>query len=123
MTPAELKTTMEAIGVNRSQVYEAAGIVMQHIYVLTSPKRTLDVPGYVADVVRDLERRFDAAADRLATDHLSSPEAEALHWHTTAEGFRDAVPELDGWPLSAQGLLLAEVRRRIDRPVPIVWAA
>jgi hypothetical protein len=123
MTPAELKTKMEALGVHRSQVYERAGIVMQHIYVLSSPKRTLDVPEYVAAVVLELEQDAEAAADRLATEYLSDPEAEVLPRYTSLADFHRHVPELDGWPLDSQGPLLTEVCRRIDRPVRIEWAA
>lgn len=121
MTPAELKTTLEAIGCTRAQVYERAGISMQRLYDFTSPSRTAEVPAYVADAAHELEAAFSAAADRLATEYLSDPEAECLLRYTSEVDYWATTPELDGWPLSSQGLLLAEVRRRLDQPARIEW--
>jgi len=94
---------------------------MQRLYDFTSPTRTAEVPAYVVTVVRELEARFTAAADRIATEYLSDAEAECLLRYTTEVDYWATTPELDGWPLSSQGLLLAEVRRRLDRPARIEW--
>lgn len=123
MNAAELKTTIDALGVTHAQVSGQAGCSEAYLYRQVRTDHPGEVPDYLAAAARKLERRFEQAADRLANEYLENAEAECLPRYTTLRAWNRAVPEIKGWPLSAQGLLLAEVRRRLDRPVRIEWAA
>lgn len=123
MTAAEAKTALDALGITHDMLAQAAGISPARLYALVHPNRTLPVPDGLAAAVREHQVAFDTAADRMATEYLSDPEAEALERHTAVDEFWEAVPELRGWPFQSQGLLLAEVQRRLDAPVRIEWAS
>lgn len=108
MTPAELRTAHDALGLTADFLAERAGLHVNMIWRYEHTSRKGDVPVDVAITVRALSVEMDAAADRLA-DELA--EEEELPRYVAAEDYWMAVPELDGWPRESQGILLAEVQR------------
>lgn len=123
LTSADVKTALEALGLTHDWLALAAGISPARLYVLVNPDRTDWVPESLATAVREAQVAFDAAADRLATEYLDNPEREYLLRWRAVDQFWAATPELVGWPFQSQGLLLAEVQRRIDTAVRIEWNA
>lgn len=111
MTPAELRTAHDAIGVSTEFIAAAIGCHVNMIWRYESPKRGQAVPDKVAEVVRDLVTEFDAAADRLV-ELAKASEDGALPRFAEIEDFYAAIPSMDGWGERTQGLLVAEAQRR-----------
>ena len=114
MTPADYKTAHEALGLTTAFLAERTGVVVGRIWAYEHHDRTRMVPPPASKVMRELMACWDAAADRLARE---ARPGEFIPRQTTPEAFYAAVPELDGWPMEAQGPLLAEVQRRVQLPI------
>jgi hypothetical protein len=122
MRPAEYRTKIEALGLERQFVAVLTGVTVSRIYTYQREGRVRDVPPVAAGVLADLEREFDLAAERIARD-AESPEVEHLLRYPDEAAFHEAVPELDGWPLGVQPFLLAEVQRRLGDRIGIEYAS
>lgn len=113
MSPAELRTAHDALGVSTDFLAERLGISTQQVWRYESPKRTADVPERVAEVVRDLLNDQECAVERLAAELAGTD--DPIPRYVLMEDFDMAVPEMAGWGASAQGLLIVEVQRRLER--------
>lgn len=119
MTPAEFRTYHDALGVSADFVASEIGVHINMIGRYESPTRRLPVPDQAADVMRHLVTSWDAAADRLAAQ-CRRPGVDVIPRHVELETFYERVPELRGWGVVAQGLLLAEVQRRVQLGIEYV---
>ncbi len=113
MTPAELRTAHDALGVSTEFLADRLGISSQQVWRYEHPGRTADVPDRVAEVIRDLLNDQDVAAERI-TEELAQSD-EPIPRYVSMDDFDMAVPEMAGWGPNAQGLLIAEVQRRLER--------
>lgn len=120
MTPADFKTAVESLGLTHEFVATAVGVSAQRVFLYGDPRRLIDVPQNAADTLRSMLRDFEIAADRLAAE-IQTPEVECVPRYITEDEFWAAVPELQGWPLSSQAMLLAEVQRRTEHSLHIEY--
>lgn len=114
MNPAEFKTGHESLGVSTDFLTKRVGVNATTIWKYERTDRGLPVPEHAAEVMRGLLDDFESAVER------TSAEAVERGWilrHVPVEAFYEAVPELAGWGPLAQGLLLAEVQRRVSLPI------
>ena len=116
MTPPDLRTAHDALGVSAETIAAIVGCHVNMIWRYESPSRTADVPDHVADAVRDMLNDFECAAERIAAE-VAESEDGTIPRATTAQGRDDHAPEIAGWGAAAYGLLIAEVQRRTVRPV------
>lgn len=122
MTPAEFKTAHEALGLSAEFLSDRLGIHVNRIWAYEHHERRAPVPDHAAEAMRDLLNDFECAVERIASES-EGPEVESLPRYVKLERFHAAVPELAGWPLLSQSLLLAEVQRRLPSlPVEYVRA-
>lgn len=120
MTPAELRTAWDALGVSAQFVAERAGVGVSLVWRHAAVDRgELPVTDRIGDAVRDMLNDWDAAADRLTTE-LRDTDADSISRHVELDAFYAYAPELRGWGVKAQGLLLAEIQRRLQLPIEYV---
>lgn len=117
MNPAEFKTAHEALGLSTDFIAKRVGVHSQMIWRYESPDRATDVPPRAERVMRELLAQFDAAADRVAGECEGS---RTIPRYPNLDDFYAAVPELTGWGMAAQGMLIAEVQRRLALPIAYV---
>jgi transcriptional regulator with XRE-family HTH domain len=113
VTPAELRTAHDALGVSTEFLAERLGISSQQVWRYENPKRTADIPERVAEVVRDLLNDQECAVERITSELAASD--DPIPRYVSMDDFDMAVPELRGWGPNAQGLLIVEVQRRLER--------
>lgn len=119
MSPAELRTAHDALGVSTELIAERIGCHVNMIWRYEHPDRQRPVPLKVEEAVRDMLNDFDVAAERIAAEVEVRGEGFVPRY-TSAAVFDQAVPELAGWGERSQGLLVAEVQRRLQLPVEYV---
>ena len=119
MTPAELRTAHDALGVSTELIAARVDCHVNMIWRYESPARTAPIPEHVADAMRDLLTDFDLAAERLAIEVRAS-ESGVIPRYADLAAFYAAVPSMDGWGERSQGLLVSEVQRRIQATVDYV---
>ena len=112
MTPAELRTAHDSLGISTELLAERAGYSVQMIWRYESPSRTEPVPERVEEAVRDMLNDFTVATERIAAEVIES--GEAIPRYTSTEAADAAVPELAGWGARSHGLLVAAVLREIN---------
>lgn len=117
MTPAELRTAHDSLGVSSPFLAKRAGVHVNMLWRYESPERTTSVSAAVEDAVRDMLNDREAAVERIVQ--------EAEGWAYLPRFADDAaadreVPELAGWGATAHGLLYAEVQARTG--LEIRWA-
>lgn len=112
MTPAEFKTAHESLGLSTAFIAERCGVVVGRIWAYEHPERTAPVPEHAAAVMRDLLVDFDASAEQLHGIVVSG-EYEVIPRHVNLSAFETMLPAMTGWGTLSQGLLLAEVQRRL----------
>lgn len=115
MTPAELKTTHDALGLSAEFIAARAGVHVNNVWRAESPSRTTDVPASIAETMRDLANDYALAHSRLWEELAHEDE---LPRYADAEDFWMAVPELRGWPRESQGILLSSVADAMERSGP-----
>lgn len=115
MSPADLRTAHDALGVSTEFLADRLGISSQQVWRYESPKRAADIPERVAEVIRDLLNDQECAAERIAAE-LAGSDDEPIPRYLSMDDFDMAVPEMCGWGPDAQGLLIVEVQRRLERP-------
>lgn len=113
MTPAELRTAHDALGVSTDFLADRLGISAQQVWRYESPKRKADIPERVAEVIRDLLNDQECAIERIASELAESD--EPIPRYVSMDDFDMAVPEMAGWGPNAQGLLIVEVQRLLER--------
>lgn len=113
MNAAELRTAHDALGVSTEFLAERIGCSSQMVWRYESPKRAADIPERVAEVVRDLLNDQECAIERITEEVMR--DGGDIPRYTELAAFYDAVPEMDGWGANAQGLLIVEVQRRLER--------
>ena len=114
MSPADLRTAHDALGVSTDFLADRLGISAQQVWRYENPKREADVPERVAEVVRDLLNDFDCAVERIAEDVAASD--DAIPRYVSMDDFDMAVPEMRGWGPSSQGQLIVAVQARLALP-------
>lgn len=114
MTPAELKVAHEMLGVSTAFLALRTGKSSRMIWHYESPGSV--VPDDVAQVVIELVNDRDEAANALEA-HLRATGADVIERHKDLAVFERLTPQMAGWGESAQGLLLAEVQRRMRLPI------
>lgn len=121
MTPAEYKTAHEALGLTAAYIAQRCGVSVGRIWAYEHHTRTAPVPDHAAEVMRDLGRDADDAIDALIL-RIEASGAEVIERHVDLERFYALHPSLTGWGNLGQGLLLAEVQRRLQLPIEYVSA-
>jgi len=122
MTPAEFRVAHIALGVSAPFLAKRLGVYTSRVWQYATPDRNIDVPEHIAHSMRELQADFDAAVDDLTARALAE-DLDALPLYRTADEFDAAVPMLAGWGLNTQGLVVAEVQRRLQLPVEWVVPA
>jgi transcriptional regulator with XRE-family HTH domain len=120
MTPAEFKTARESLGVSALFIAKRLGVTVGIVWRYESPQRLIDVPERAADLMRDLLVDFELSADFMA-EHVKDSEHGAIPRHVDIAEFEAVVPALVGWGQLTQGLLLAEVQRRLRTAIEYVY--
>lgn len=116
MTPGELRTAHDALGVSAEFIAAKVGCHVNMIWRYEAPQRAGDVPDHVAEAVRDMLNDFECAAERIAAE-VEASEDGAIPRMWTEEDRDEHAPEIAGYGPAAYGLLIAEVQRRTVRPV------
>lgn len=119
MTPAEFKTAHESLGVSTAFLSERIGVVATRIWAYESPGRTIPVPKRASDVMRDLLVDFDAAANEIEEAVRITNEG-FIPRHVELAAFELWLPMLAGWGRLSQGLVIAEVQRRLQVSIEYV---
>lgn len=104
MNGAELKTNIERLGVGAVWFGDVAGRAQANLYRYMHTDRTLDIPAHVAEVMWDLLAKREEAQVMLAA---RAAQLGYFPRYTSDGDFAAAYPQLDGWPRSAQGALIA----------------
>lgn len=119
MTPAELKTIHEAIGVPTTMIANIAGVTDQTVWRNESPDRDGDVSPGVASATSELLCTFeDAAADYA--ENLKQMGASHVPRHALLHDFYAAVPQLRDWGPRAHAMFVVRVRQLTG--LPVQWA-
>lgn len=121
MSPAEMKTLHEGLGVSTAFLADRIGISQGRVWEYESPTRAIPVPEHAAEVVWGLAEDFRAAAARLAAE-VKLGGSRAVPRYVALEDFEEQFPALTGWGALTQGLLVAEVHRTTGAPVEYVLA-
>lgn len=116
MTPAELKTAHESLGMSTANLAERMGVSSGRVWVYEAATRTLDVPEHAAAVVLDLLNDREATAEYLA-DVIADSELGYIPRHRDLAEFERWAPAMRGWGVLAQGMLIADLQRRLQLPV------
>lgn len=119
MTPAEFKTAHESLGLSTAFIAERCGVVVGRIWAYEHPERKTDVPDHAAEVMRGLLVDFDASADTLEEAVRVTAEG-FIPRHVKLSEFEEMLPAMTGWGTLSQGLLLAEVQRRLRTSIEYV---
>lgn len=112
MNGAELKTAHEALGVTTQFLADRIGVHISVIWKWESPTHRLTPNERAEEVLNELLADFELAADELA-QYAEQPEVESIPRYLNLTEFYDASPALRDWGQLSQGLLLAEVQRRV----------
>ena len=116
MSPGELRTAHDSLGVSAEFIAAKVGCHVNMIWRYENPRRTADVPEHVAEVVRDMLNDFECAAERIAAEVENDGDG-SIPRMVTEEDREEHAPEIKGYGPTAYGLLIAEVQRRTVRPV------
>lgn len=116
MSPAELRTAHDSLGVSAEFIAARVGCHVNMIWRYENPNRKADVPDHVADAVRDMLNDFECAAERIAAEVEDDADG-SIPRMVTEEDREEHAPEVKGYGLATYGLLIAEVQRRTVRPV------
>lgn len=116
MSPAELRTARDSLGISAEFLAERIGVHINSVWRYEHPNRQADIPEHAAEVVRDMLNDFDCAAERVAAEVEADPDGSIPRMVTT-EDQEEHTPELKAWGPNAYGHLIAEVQRRTVRPV------
>lgn len=119
MTPAEFKTAHESLGLSTAFIAERCGVVVGRIWAYENPARKTDVPDHAADVMRDLLNDFEVSADTLEEIVRLTNEG-FIPRHVKLSEFEEMLPAMTGWGTLSQGLVLAEVQRRLQTAIEYV---
>lgn len=109
----------QSLGLSTAFIAEKVGVVVGRIWDYESTDRAADIPDRAEQVMNELLAQFDGAADEL-TVKCRRAEVEFIPLYTTPERFDAEVPMLAGWGMLAQGMLAAEVQRRVRKPIEYV---
>lgn len=121
MRPAEFRTRLDALGIDRPFFAERAGVARTVVFRNQDEGRKRDVNPRLVEVLLDLEREFGTAVAAMALD-AEGADLKVLPRYATEAEWNHAVPELDGWPFSTQPHLLSAVQRRLGGRVTIEYA-
>ena len=104
MTPAELRTRRQQLGLTPKYIAEIAGLHYNVAWQAEAPASKVVHPD-VAAALSELSDLF----------YIEVHKVEAAP--RTPASFADAVPALGGWPDKSIGLFYAEVLRRTGLPI------
>jgi transcriptional regulator with XRE-family HTH domain len=121
MTPADFKTAHEALGISADFLAARIGVHVNRIWAYELPARVRNVPENAAEQMRDLANAFDETVEYL-TEQLARDGAAFIPRHVSLDAFESWAPQLAGWGRTSQGLLLAEIQRRLSLPIEYVAA-
>jgi len=116
MSPGELRTARDSLGVSAEFVAARVGFHVNNVWKYENPRREADVPDRLAEVVRDMLNDFECAAERIAAE-VENDQDGSIPRMVTEEDRHEHAPEIRGWGPNSYGLLIAEVQRRTVRPV------
>lgn len=120
MTPAEYRTIAESLGISQLFLAQHTGLSEGRVWSFGSPGRKIDVPDHAASALTSLAVEFDEALAMLLAEH--DGDQRPLVRHTTPEAFWQAHPLLIGWPLAAEGMLLAAAMAATKGALGVVYA-
>lgn len=114
MTPAELRTTHDALGCPASVIADRAGVHVNNVGRYEHQDRRREVPEATQEAVRALREDFEnAVRDLLAV----AWEVGYIPRHRDLVEFYEVCPTVRDWGRTTQGLVCAEAQRRTEREV------
>lgn len=119
MTPAEFKTAHEALGLTTEYIAKRIGVSVGRVWAYEHPARTAPVPEHAAEVMRDLVIDAERAVESVIL-RMQGSGTDVIERHIDPAQFFGHHPGLTGWGGLAQGLILAEVQRRVQLPIEFV---
>lgn len=111
MTPAEFKTAHDALGLSGEFIAGRIGVHPNMVGRYEHPDRKGEVLEGPTRVMRELLAAWESSVDTLAAQ--AKARGHIVRRIEIEEFYRDA-PEMYGWGATAQGLVLAEVQRRLQ---------
>lgn len=115
MTPAELKTIRESIGLPVQWLAERAGVQRRSVEYWEAGRSA--VPADVADLLMQIDAQFSeatrqalAVVDEQTAKQGQPPETVRLYRYRDDEALWQARPDMRGLPVTAHAALLAQVR-------------
>ncbi|WP_455233086.1 helix-turn-helix domain-containing protein [Geopseudomonas aromaticivorans] len=125
MTPAELKTLRESLGLTAQWVADQAGVRLRTVQYWEAGRAA--VPEDVARLIEGVEAKIDAAvaqAVEIVEEHRAQhgelPPEVLLRRYRSEEYLWRHRPDFQPLPLSAHGALLARVRQALRaRGIPV----
>lgn len=115
MTPAELKTIRESLGLTAQWLADRAGVLQRSVQYWEAGRSR--VPEDVAELVSRIDAQFAeatrqalAVADEQTAKQGHPPEVVRLYRYRDDAALWEARPDMDGMPVTAHAALLARVR-------------
>lgn len=113
MTPAELKTIRESLGLSAQWLADQAGVLQRSVQYWEAGRSR--VPDDVAELLLKLDAQFSEATRQAVVDEQTAkqghpPEVVRLYRYRDDAALWEARPDMDGLPVTAHAALLARVR-------------
>lgn len=115
MTPAELKTIRESLGLSAQWLADRAGVLQRSVQYWEAGRSR--VPEDVAELVLRIDAQFTeatrqalAVVDEQTARQGHPPEVVRLYRYRDDAALHAARPDMDGLPVTAHAALLARVR-------------
>jgi transcriptional regulator with XRE-family HTH domain len=126
MSPAELKTIRESLGLSAQWLADRAGVLQRSVQYWEAGRSR--VPEDVADLVLRIDAQFAeatrqalAVVDEQTEKQGRQPETVRLYRYRDDAALWAALPDMDGLPVTAHAALLARVRLALlDRGQAVV---
>lgn len=118
MSPAELKTLRESLGLTAQWLADAVGVRLRTVQYWEAGRQK--APADVAELLRGMDERYERAsteAVRLVQDRMVAmggpPEVVDLWRYRKAEDLWADRPDMHGLPVTSHAALLARTRRKL----------
>lgn len=130
MTPAELKTIRESLGLTAQWLADRAGVQLRTVQYWEAGRTR--VPDDVAEIITRIDAQFTeatrqalAVVDEKTAKQGRPPETVTLYRYRDDAALWEARPDMAGLPVTAHAALLARVRLALierGQPVTIDYA-
>ncbi|QLI80800.1 hypothetical protein HZU75_04240 [Chitinibacter fontanus] len=119
MTPAELKTLRESLGIPVAWLAEQANVQRRTVEYWEAGRSI--VPADVAELLIKLDQQFDRAAEQAfqvaqeKTSQYGQPQAVELRRYRTDAALWQARQDMQGLPVTAHAVLLNRSRKLLEK--------